>query len=86
MKYVNAYEIKLKWGGCEGGGWFYETFNPLMCVACPNDSNRIVKAILDLLETFEDKYNRLPNLSSGRDDAAELLIKVEDNVARPYSK
>lgn len=79
MKFVNAYEVTLAFGGREEGGWWFDVGTPLASIPCETDAE-IAAAKASLAERFKTIDDQPPKHSMAH-DAGDLEVFVEDRFA-----
>jgi hypothetical protein len=94
MRYVNAYEVTLGYGGPEEGGWYYDVGDPLASVPIPDAKNKdgrveqndeqAIETIKQLTTLLGPDFDHRPAKHSVSPDAGDLVFKVEDRVAQPF--
>jgi hypothetical protein len=82
MRFVNAYEVTLGYGGSEEGGWWFDVGTPLASVPCETDAE-VEAAKASLAERFKE-IDAQPDKSSTARNAGNLQISVEDCFAEAF--
>jgi len=85
MRYINAYEVTLGYGGPEEGGWWYDIGLPLGSIPVTSQEEEADARQL-LAQRLAPMFEGRRRKSSVAADAADLVICIEDEVAAPYPR
>jgi len=87
-KYVNVYEVGQAYGGCQEGGWWFDTGTPLESVRVDNPTE-LEATIIKMGDRYEMNSNENWDISRKRGSTScaggyDICIRIEENFAEAF--